>query len=410
VDLLMCRNTLMYFNAETQERILARFHFALNDGGFLFLGNAETLLTHTNIFTPVDMKNRVFTKVSRGRLRDRALVFGTTGGDGPRVDVNGNGKLRDAAFEAGPIAQIVVDLAGSLSSVNERARNMFTVGLRDIGKPFRDLEVSYRPVELRSGMEQAMLQRRVIHHRDVPWASPTGDAIILDVRIAPLVVDTTEVLGTCISFEDVTLFKRLEGELVNFNQELETAYEEVQSTNEELQTTNEELQSTVEELETTNEELQSTNEELETMNEELQSTNEELETINEELRNRSDDLNQAKAFLESILAGLRDGVIVVDEELRILAWNHESEDLWGVRSDEALGKHLLNLDIGLPVEQLRGPIRTCLNSGEMQELELSALNRRGRQTACRIICTPIRGAAGEQNGVILLTMCKPLPR
>ena len=88
------------------------------------------------------------------------------------------------------------------------------------------------------------------------------------------------------------------------NQELETAYEELQSTNEELETTNEELQSTVEELETTNEELQSTNEELETMNEELQSTNEELQTINDELRERGDELDAANAFLESILTSL----------------------------------------------------------------------------------------------------------
>ena len=104
-------------------------------------------------------------------------------------------------------------------------------------------------------------------------------------------------------------------------QELETAYEELQSTNEELETTNEELQSTVEELETTNEELQSTNEELETMNEELQSTNEELQTMNDELRNRSTELNSTNAFLEAVFTSLRSAVVVLDREMRVQVWN-----------------------------------------------------------------------------------------
>ena len=186
---------------------------------------------------------------------------------------------------------------------------------------------------------------------------------------------------------------------------METAYEEVQSTNEALQTTNEELQSTVEELETTNEELQSTNEELETMNEETQSANEELETINEELRTRSNDLNRANSFMESILASLRDGVIVLDNDLQVLAWNYQSEDFWGLRSDEVLGKHLLNLDIGLPVDQLRTLIRTCVASQEPLSTEIDAMNRRGRKVCCAIDFTPLRGNFQEARGVIMLTTC-----
>ena len=114
--------------------------------------------------------------------------------------------------------------------------------------------------------------------------------------------DGNGVIGISVTFADVDAAPHAPGRTSRrSNRELESAYEELQSTNEELETTNEELQSTVEELETTNEELQSTNEELETMNEELQSTNEELQTINDELRQRSDELNQANGFLESIL-------------------------------------------------------------------------------------------------------------
>ena len=151
-------------------------------------------------------------------------------------------------------------------------------------------------------------------------------------------------------FHDVTDARRLQDELEHANRQLETAYEELQSTNEELETTNEELQSTVEELETTNEELQSTNEELETMNEELQSTNDELQTINDELRERTAELDDANAFLEAILTSLRAGVAVVDRDLQVQVWNQRAEDLWGLRRDEAVGQHFLNLDIGLPTD------------------------------------------------------------
>jgi two-component system CheB/CheR fusion protein len=211
------------------------------------------------------------------------------------------------------------------------------------------------------------------------------------------------VVGTLVSFADVSGHHRLLRELEQSQQELETAYEELQSTNEELETTNEELQSTVEELETTNEELQSTNEELETMNEELQSTNQELQTMNDELSQRGDELNSANAFLESVLTGLEGGVAVLDRELRVLAWNGNAEELWGLRKEEVSGKHLLNLDIGLPLERLRPALRTCLNNGgERSMLTLDAVNRRGKAIRCEITCTPLRGPDDEIRGAIVL--------
>jgi two-component system CheB/CheR fusion protein len=210
-------------------------------------------------------------------------------------------------------------------------------------------------------------------------------------------------LGISITFHDVTHHRRLQTELEKSRQELETAYEELQSTNEELETTNEELQSTVEELETTNEELQSTNEELETMNEELQSGNEELQTINDELRERTDEVNRSKAFLESILASLHTVAVVIDPNFNILMWNAAANELWGLRDDEVQGRSFLLLDIGLPVEQLRAPIRSVLSGrSAFQGVVLKATNRRGKAIQCRITCTPLVGAEQDTQGVILL--------
>jgi two-component system CheB/CheR fusion protein len=190
------------------------------------------------------------------------------------------------------------------------------------------------------------------------------------------------------------------------HQELETALEELQSTNEELETTNEELQSTVEELETTNEELQSTNEELETMNAELQATNGELQTINQEARERGKQLGRLNSILESIFTGLRGGVVMLDRDLRVQKWNRRSEDMWGLRAEEVQSKNFLNLDIGLPVDQLKGPIRACLASTqekEFTEVVLDATNRRGKPVRVKVTCTQLADPSGvDPQGVILL--------
>src|SRR3954462_7058753 len=101
--------------------------------------------------------------------------------------------------------------------------------------------------------------------------------------------------------------------------------------------------------------------------------------MNDELRQRGEDLNSSNAFLESVLSSMRGGVAVVDRELRLLAWNAQAEELWGIRGDEARGDHLLNLDIGLPVERLRPLLKSSLaGDGDSTMVLLQAVNRRGR--------------------------------
>jgi len=403
LDLLVCRNTLMYFNAETQARILARFHFALSDTGRIFLGKAEMLLTRANLFTPLHLKHRVFTKVSKSTLRDRLLTVTQAGNPEFGNHLAGHIRLREAAFDAAPVAHVVLDLQGHLALVNEEARGAFNILLQDVGRPFYELDLSYRPVELRAHIEQVYAKRQAQHLTNVERSLGEGRVQYLDVHLVPLLDNDSTPLGMSITFEDVTHHRRLQAEVEKNRQELETAYEELQSTNEELETTNEELQSTVEELETTNEELQSTNEEIETMNEELQSNNEELQTINDELHDRTDELNRAKAFLESILSSLHAAAVAVDPDFTILMWNAEANELWGLREDEVQGRSLLSLDIGLPVGDLRNLVRSVLHGGsEYQEIVLAATNRRGRAMQCRVTGAPLIGIGEDIHGVILL--------
>jgi two-component system, chemotaxis family, CheB/CheR fusion protein len=426
IDLLLCRNTLMYFTAETQARILGRMNFALQDTGFLFLGKSEMLLTHGDLFVPRDLKCRVFTKVPRPTLRDH-LAFVTNGDAEPDPP----DAFRDAAFDLAPVPQLVVGSDGALTMANHAARRLFGISRRDFGRPLQDIEASYRPVELRSAIERAAAERGRIDLGTVPYRPSAGaNPMSLDVSVTAILAGDGEVLGTAVTFTDVTRDEALRDELERSKRELEVAYEELQSTveelettneelqstneelettneelqstNEELETMNEELQSTNEELETTNEELQSTNEELETMNEELQSTNEELETINDELRERTTELNGVNAALDTILTSLDVGIAVVDTEQVVRLWNANSDDLWGLRDEEAVGRHLLSLDIGLPVHELRDPLRDALRGEEPAPIVVSAINRRGRTFSCRLSCIPLRAGAGDLIGAIVL--------
>jgi two-component system CheB/CheR fusion protein len=383
LDLLACRNTLMYFNSETQDRVLERFHFALNDHGILFLGKAETLLSRNPLFSPVDRRRRIFRNTPRkgnylsGALDVPSHVLDDTFGAW-RV-------LTIAAFEASPLAQIVADTDGYVAAINERARYLFRLDPRDVGRPISELEISYRPVELRGPIEQANAERRPVVIRDAVHASGS-DMTVFDIQVIPL-RDPHGATGSCVVFEDRTRDRALEDQLRVSNQELERAYEEVQSTNEELETTNEELQSTVEELETTNEELQS--------------TNDELHAVNDELHDRSEEVNHLNEFLRAVLASFQGGVIVVDDALQVTAWSERAEELWGLRESEVVGAPFEQIDTGLPTGQLHEALLEVMAGTASREFEIDAVTRRGRAIRCRVLVSRLRSEG--RGGAILVT-------
>jgi two-component system, chemotaxis family, CheB/CheR fusion protein len=407
VDLLAARNTLMYFNAETQANVIRRFHFALSYPGYLFLGKAEMLLDHSDRFVPVDLRKRLFRKAAPGSLESAVSSAWTevSSREAP------GGRIEGAALSSGPVVQLAVDLTDRLRVANAAAEALFSLRPRDLGRPFQDLEVSYRPVELRSRIEQVRKELRSVELHDVEWQRPGGvEPSYYDVAIVPLFADPGDLIGVGVSFIDVTRYRRVRDELAHANTELERAYEELQSLNEELETTNEELQSTNEELETTNEELQSTNEELETMNEELQSTNDELQGINDELRGRTEELDQTNSFLGTVLRSLGSAVIVLTEDLKVRVWSPGAEDLWGLRPEEAESRELLSLDIGLPVAEIGPVLRQVLGNvteegiclPAVPAIEVTAVNRRGKTVELEIAASPMRTEEGGISGIILV--------
>jgi two-component system, chemotaxis family, CheB/CheR fusion protein len=403
LNLLVCRNTLMYLNSETQSKILSRFHFALRDDGFLFLGKAEMMLTRANLFLPTKLSYRIFSKSPRVYENDKIDHHRKMYLNDSEKSLDDQMVLWEGALDSINLAAIIIDRQGTLMMANKAVRSMFGIDIRDVGLPLHDLELSYRPVDLRSMIDRTFESKLRERAQNIKRPLLGGGAQYLDIEVIPLPKESKIPVGAGITFRDVTRFHEMRLDYELTNQELETANEELQSSNEELETTNEELQSTNEELETTNEELQSTNEELETMNEELQSTNEELETLNNELNQRTDELHLTNTFLNSILNSMEAGIAILDTAAKVISWSETATEMWGLRQDEVKGNIFWGLDFGLAVEKLKKPIKACLSGNcKGEQLRLSAINRLGQSMECQVDLMPLLTSEKVVIGVIVL--------
>jgi two-component system CheB/CheR fusion protein len=401
IDLLTCRNLLIYLEAETQSIVLPRLHYALTREGYLFLGKAETQLARSALFRPVEMKHRIFMKVPQEWRRP---LGGFAAGRAARTEpVAADLRLLDAVINEADHALLVVDDAGSVALANRPARNLLGVGEADLGRPFQDLPISYRPMELRGPIDEVFRQRRGILLEDQEYRLNQNEVMRLTIDIRPLQRPDGSVHAVLLIFADQTRMHALQRELEAAQENLEHSIEELQSANEELETTNEELQSTNEELETTNEELQSTNEELETLNEEARSSNEEMESVNEELRIQAEQASSYRLYLESVLRAMNGGIMVIDQKHAIQSWNRWCENTWGLRAEEVIGTSFEALDIGLPVHLLR-ECMGAVQSGREEQTEkvLEGIDRRGRRVLCRVRISGLLDEDSDNQGLVLV--------
>jgi two-component system CheB/CheR fusion protein len=402
IDLLTCRNLLIYLEAETQGVVLPRLHYALNRDGFLFLGKAETQLARSALFRAIEMKHRIFAKVPQEWRRPIGNSFTTS--RAPRPDAAPQDvRLLEAVINDLGRPLVVIDGAGALALANLPARALLGVGEADIGRPFQDLPISYRPIELRGPIDEVVRNRRSLRLEDQEYRLNQHEVMRLTIDLRPLHRADGSVHAVLLSFEDQTRLHTLQRELEAAQQNLEHSIEELQSANEELETTNEELQSTNEELETTNEELQSTNEELETLNEEARSSNEEMESVNEELRIQAEQASGYRIHLESVLRAMNGGIVVMDLSHVIQSWNRWSENAWGLRAEAVIGTNFDALDIGLPVRQLHDKL-ALVQSGRQEQADqlLEGVDRRGHVIVCRVHMSGLLDENGRLHGTVLV--------
>ncbi len=349
VDLVMCRNVLIYFTPELQDYVINRFGFSLSPEGFLFLGKAETVRPSQTYFDLRSKNWKVYrcngnsVPVSR---RQPPLDLGTRSlrqeRNQARNTKSGNPQAANGEVETGlmgselalpqlrrfnelllrflPVGVVVVDRSYHLLTANSAARRL--LGLREMGNEL-DFLHSVRGIpyaEVRKAIDAVFRERTTVTLAEIELNSNAGgNGRYLTLSLALMQIEAGSPDLAAISIfdvsEGVTIRRQLESvraeqsqlmtdlgvanrRLNDMNKELVDANEELQVANEELVLTHEELQATIEEFETTNEELQATNEELETNNEELQATNEELQTTNEELRARTSELQELNEIMD----------------------------------------------------------------------------------------------------------------
>ena len=365
LDLLVCRNTLMYFNAEAQARILGRFHFALNgDGkgnGMLFLGRAEMLLTHGRAVHAARAQAPRVRQGAAARSRARALPLPAAAIMATEATWT---KTRDCATWRSrnrPVPRIVVDANGVLALANARARVLFSINAKDLGRPLQDLEISYRPVELRALIEQAHAERRTVTLTSVERRFPDGEVQYLDVVVAPLFEDGQKPLGAAVTFIDVTRATRLQDEL----RALAGGSADRQRGAAVLQRGARDHQrgaAVVERGARDHQRGAAVDQRRAGDHERGAAVDQRGAADGERGAAHAQRGAEPRSTRSSsrCSASLRAGAVVVNSNLDVLMWNHRAEDLWGLRADEVQGKGLLNLDIGLPVAELRTVIRPCL--------------------------------------------------
>jgi two-component system CheB/CheR fusion protein len=426
VDLLCCRNTLMYLNSETQAVVIPRLHYALRDDGYLFLGRAE-MVVHAGAgrFEAVSVRHRIFISLPQAPPPDsppsrltRREPFDLLPLDMPSLDRGGvSDNQPEPTPQLGGVAQLVISSDGVLVNANQAAKEILGIRPDYLSRPIRELHLVTGFDEILALAERALAGTEFPHMGSVPFVTPNGETFDLSTELLPILGERDEISAVIVTLTDIGSVTNLREDFHQMHAELETAYEELQSTNEELVTSNEELQSSYEELETTNEELQSANEELETTNEELRSSNEELEASNIELKSAGDalesmnlsltgannELNRFSALHRHVMDNFPSAVIVLDSHLLIEEWNRAATDLWGLREDEVLGEPFFGLDFGLPLETLQEPVRACRSVGATSvTLELEAINRLGRPVIVSVMVVAATGKDAPPSAMLIM--------
>jgi two-component system, chemotaxis family, CheB/CheR fusion protein len=322
VDLLACRNLLIYFDSRAQSQILTRLHYALEPHGVLFIGKASSLVGAGQLYRPINSKYRIFERAdSPVERRDGGAAVS---GEGPRETIDDFlGLQHSALLDTLEPGVLILDAKDMVLTENASIARLWGIKNQLVNKPLSDTELGSLCPDLFFHLEQTREENKPVN-----FQCPAGSADkahTLSVTLKPILSPGGGRVGTLVYMEDISPREQLQTTV----KELEATGEELQSANEELEATNEELQSANEELETTNEELQSTNEELETTNEELQSLNEELQTANEELATRSKEMDELNARYAETLERVPWPVMVVGGKLKIEFWNQPAQRLFG---------------------------------------------------------------------------------
>ncbi len=389
LDLVSCRNTLIYFTPPMQDRVLNLFRFGLLPGGLLFLGSSESLGSRTVGFAVANAEHRLFRRVRDGETRTRPplaspparapLPFTPAGRiavlretvpeqhmallEGlirafcpPALVLDENHDLVEVIGDVTPYCRLpegrmsAAALAFLLPELQSEARALFLLARAD------GLAVGSQPLTLAGIDRSVRLEARSVRVGEraftvLTFAPPTEPASVLT-------------LGAPATARDAAFDQEIE----RLERELLTSQDSLRRSLAELEQANEELEASSEELQASSEELQSSNEELEASNEELQATNDELGTLNQQLGARSQDLEQLNVDLENIQTSLSQGMVIVDRQLRISRFSPLAVRVFGL-VDSDIGQTLLGVPTTVPLPGLREALQAVVDGEPRRSLE-----------------------------------------
>jgi two-component system CheB/CheR fusion protein len=414
LDLISCRNLLIYFKTQLQDQVIPLFHYALRPSGFLFLGLSENVSRFTELFQPIDQKQRIFQR--RGFLARATVPLGPflPHARDDRVsshDREGAPRHRTEILRRFSIA-ILESFAPVYVLVDEADQALlFSAGTGKYlqappGPPTRDIVAMARPgmrADLRAALRRARETGQRVTRERIP-VEVNGGVHMVGLAVQPITEANETVYGVVFIDQgptrqpDETIGRGAEGDatLRQIEQELQETRERLQATIEELGTANEEFRSSNEELVSVNEELQSTNEEMETSKEELQSVNEELQTVNTELNTKIEELDRANSDLNNFIQSTQIATVFLDRNLVIRNFTPEVTRIFSLIPSDR-GRPLTDIVSRLDYLELEDDMRTVVGTGRAVERPVEVGD--GAHYLARIL--PYRNSDNIIDGVIL---------
>jgi len=424
IDLISCRNVLIYLGESLQKRILPIFHYSLNPTGFLMLGTSEGIGTYSNLFTTIQKKYRIYAKKLTGT--HPTFSFATSNYPIVKHDDKKSMKAPQEVFDLEKtVDQLIVNNYAPVGVVIDN--KMQVLQLRGEIDRYLKLVAGVANLNLFNMVRDGLLVelRAAIYQAQRQEMSVTKNGLrieegahfrIVNIKVIPFQVTTTEKPHFLVLFEEApnalipsqiaeeNPYSDSEQENVRLKHLLATAIQEQAATNEYLQVviqeqenSNQDLKVANEEILSSNEELQSTNEELETAKEEIQATNEELNTTNEELRSRNSELHSSNDDLTNLLASINIPILMLTNDLRIRRFTPMAQRLFNFIPADA-GRPLSNITANLNIPDLEPLILSVLETLSVKELEVQTQG--GHWYNLRI--RPYRTTSNQIDGVVLV--------
>jgi two-component system CheB/CheR fusion protein len=402
LDILVCRNVLIYLETELQRRLIPLFHYSLRPGGVLFLGNSETVGAQGGLFVPLEARSRLYRRkevpVRPGQADFSQSVFALSPAQPlpasqPRTVPNLQSLADELILRQFSPAAVLASDKGELLYFNGRTGKYLEAPAGKVNWNIFAMAGEGLQAPLRAGFQRAARQQRAVTtHGTIAGAD--GGTSLVDVTVARL-QDPEALRGTfLVAFRDVASAvtsgsakrgRSTRGEhprLTELQREVRQLHADLRNTREDMQSSQEELRSANEELQSTNEELQSTNEELTTSKEEMQSMNEELQTVNAELQAKVDELSRASNDMKNLLNSTDIATIFLDGGLRVRRFTSQASRLMKLIPGD-LGRPITDLASDLLYPGLGPDVKEVLRSLVRSEKEVPTAT--GRWYTARVM-------------------------